>query len=243
MTLTLILGTCYVDTEEMEDVVDMWARLVRKLNPECDVLLVDSASPVKLSGFLPRLGYNCLCPMPTPEHLTGTSERVIGFFPDNIGHLSRGGRDGWGRALSAGIDYAVRQGYTHLAYIDADILLARPVQPILDKMIRTGVKIACPLEPQYLMVENGIIFADVAYLRDSKFIERYDWENPPTDGRLPENRFEDLVSDELFLLPLRGLRNDFGAITPQNVGRAPDWITHASSEVYAAFLKVNGIKL
>jgi len=224
---TLILGTCYVADDAMRHVVTMWCGLVNRLNYGTDVLLVDSASPISPVDFTPTSYFM--------DYL------VLG---NNVGHLSRGGKDGWGRAICKGIEYAIANDYTYLAYIDADILFSRPVQKIIDKMVRCGVKIAAPMEPQYLFVENGLFFAEVAYLRDSEFVKRYDWENPPRDGRLPERRFEDLVSDELFTLPLRGLRNDYGRITRDNVGMSRDWITHCTDlGVYDAFLKVNGIEL
>ena len=238
MIRPLIFGTCYVDTVEKRHVVTLWARLVTHLNPTVPVLLVDSASPFDPGRFLTEI----------PE-IAARTDFSIHRFDDNIGHLSKGGRDGWGRAFCHGLD-AARGIATHVAYIDADMLLARPVMPILKKMARTGVKIACPLDLAYLFVENGIVFAEVDYLRESEFILKYDWRNSPVPesaDSFPERRFEKIVEHDLFLLPLRGVRNDFDRVNVENVMSWPyglDFITHCKdARVYDRFLEVNGISL
>jgi hypothetical protein len=230
----LLFGTCYVADEVMRDLVITWSRLNRKLNPGLDIMLIDSASPFDPRHFLPTKA---------PQH----ANVIVKRFDDNIGHLSRGGGDGWGRAFSRGIELAIYLGYSHIAYIDADMLFARPVMPILQKMERVGVKIACPFDQHYGFVENGITFADVEYLRQIDFIKKYDWKHSPkptTHEALPERRFAKIVEDELFTLPLVGMRNDFDLLTLENIVIARDYITHcADPRLYDRFLELNGIRL
>lgn len=230
----LLFGTCYVADEPMRDLVITWSRLNRKLNPGLDILLVDSASPFDPRYFLPTKA-------PLQANV------IVRRFDDNIGHLSRGGRDGWGRAFCFGIEFAIQWGYSHIAYIDADMLFARPVMPILQKMARVGVKIACPLDPTYGFVENGLVFAEVEYLRKIDFVGRYDWPKSPQPesfDKLPERRFEKIVEDDLFLLPIRGLRDDYGHFAETtNFSFGLDYLTHAKPAGFDFFLKMHGIEL
>ena len=239
MIRPLIFGTCYVDTSEKRDVVTLWARLMTKLNPDIPLLLVDSASPFNPAVFLNE----------APE-IKARDDFTIFSFGDNIGHLSAGGRDGWGRAFCQGLGLARSWNRTDVAYIDADMLLARPVMPIMKKMAGAGVRVACPLDMTYQFVENGIVFAELDYLREIEFTRKYNWEHSPTPDcaeTFPERRFEKIVESELFLLPLRGLRNDFDRVNVENVGAWPygiDYITHCKDpRVYQRFLEVNGIEL
>lgn len=231
----LLFGTCYVADEAMRDLVITWSRLNRKLNPGLDILLVDSASPFDPRYFLPTKA---------PLH----ANVIVRRFDDNIGHLSRGGRDGWGRAFCFGIEFAIQWGYSHIAYIDADMLFARPVMPVLQKMERVGVKIGCPFDSIYGFVENGIVFASVDYLASIDFIGRYDWpKSPKPDSfdKLPERRFEKIVENDLFTLPLWGMRDD-----QQRLSHDTDTLAHLSylthchdPRVYDRFLAAHGITL
>lgn len=236
---TLIMGTSYVASGNEgaqgygQRLVEMWADLAINLNPGTDMLVVDSASPVSPAKFLAS--------RPTD----------IFTFSDNIGHINTTSRDGWGRAFCKGVEIAIDRGYEYLAYMDVDIMLARPVGPIIEKMARSGVKAACPMDCQYNFLENGLMFLDVAYLRDSDFVRRYDWPSRTRSAdamEIPEMVFERLMEDVLFTLPLRTYRDDMKRITPNNIEHAfpygIDAITHmASIECYERFLEMKGIKL
>lgn len=229
MSKTLIYGTSYIATPERMELTKLWAKLCAKLNPDCDLLLVDSASPFDPMKFM-------------PENLLW-----IRRFHDNLGHLNAGGGDGWGRAFCYGLQFGIDEGYDRIAYIDADILFAKPVGPIFDKMERNGVKVSCPLDMNFQFLENGIVFMNPEYMRDIRFIERYDWPNSP-QMPLPERRFELLLEDALFTLPLRGCRNDFDLVTMANCREAFPWswdyLTHAKDfNLYYRFLELNGITL
>ena len=213
----LIFGTSYVSGQPARYIFGQWRDLVTRLNPDADTLAVDSASP-----DLPDAG----------------RVRVL-QLGDNIGHLGKTGRDGWGRAFCAGLQAALDGGYDHVVHIETDLLFRNPVTSTLEKMARSGVKIAAPVAHPYLFMETALMFASVAYIRETDLIRRYDWENirPP---ELPEARLEGLTSPDLFLLPLKGCRNDMGEVAAHKVPEWMDWITHADPGVCRGFLKVNG---
>lgn len=224
MTRTLIMGTCYLHGAAAAETFRMWANLTMKLNPGVDILVVDSASPMEMPYFPPPLKYLNL--------------------PNNIGHLSHGGQDGWGRAFTAGVQYAVKHEYDWLANIECDILFAKPVSEIIDKMTRSGVVCAAPMAMPYQFTETGLSFWSVPYLQSNAVIERYDWEYPPTTGLFPEERIDQICAGEMFALPLRGFRNDtkWGADHIQALfPRGIDWITHSDLPVLRRFLEMNGL--
>lgn len=236
MPKTLILGTSYLGPEAQNygaRVLRLWAKLTRHLNPETPILVIDSKSPIDPAPILADHGIECWS------------------FLDNIGHLNLTGRDGWGRAMSKGIEMAIERGYEWIAYMDVDIIFVRPVGPIIDKMARFGVKAACPMDSTYQFLENGITFLNVEYLRDSKFVERYDWASrkPISDiSGVPEVAFERLTQDAIFTLPLRGLRDDFARLTTNNLVQAfpygVDYLTHCRDfAIYERFIEMQGIKL
>lgn len=218
----LIFGTIYAHDQKSSYLAKMNGNLIRRLNPGLDVMLVDSDSPIRV-----RWG-----------------ERDINLSP-NIGHLSGGGRDGFGRAFCAGLDYAVDNEYDYVAQIDADILFAHPVRPVVERMCNAGVMVAAPMDFTYQFIENGLMFYYVPWLRSTGFTAAYDWENS-TQTEFPERKVERLCGDDLFILPYRGLRNDRGAVTPLNMRRAfpfgLDYITHAEFDLYRAFLALNGLE-
>lgn len=239
---TLILGTCYISAagEGAQNyggqVVRLWLDLAAKLNPGADILLVDSRSPVELSAVLglPR------------DDING----VVHVFEDNIGHLNTTGADGWGRAFCWGVEYAIEHGYEFLAYIDADIIFTRPIAPIIEGMDRKGIYAAMPPAQNYAFAENGMMFLDVEYLRQSKFVEHYDWPNrtrTSDPAEIPEMVCERLFGDELFLLPIRAFRDTGGVLTVNNVEHAfpygCDALTHVRDfRVYQKFVAMKGIE-
>lgn len=240
---TLILGTCYIAaaTEGAQnykgDVVRLWLDLAVKLNPDTDILLVDSRSPVNLSEVLgiPR------------DDVHGT----VHVFEENIGHLNTTGRDGWGRAFCWGVEYAIEHGYDYLAYIDADIIFTQSVWPTIEKMHLFDVKVAMPPALNYAFCENGIMFAEVNYLRATDFVARYDWPNrtrATACAEIPEMVCERIFGDDLFLLPIRALRDSVGRLTVNNVEHAfpygMDALTHVRDfRVYQKFVAMKGIEL
>ena len=229
MPSTLIFGTSWVPDQERRWVLDQWVAVTRKLNPDTDMLIVDSASPA-----MP------LFPASAPDV-------AMAFrFDDNIGHLSRTGRDGWGRAFCMGLKIAAERHYDYVVHAECDLLCARPVGPIIARMAACGVGAAAPMAwPHQQMIETALLFMDMRWVRESDFIARYDWEHSPTGLPLPEQRVEAILADKFFALPLRGARNDLGQITAGNIKQAfpagCDWLTHATPGVFRAMMAANGL--
>lgn len=221
----LIAGACYLDSQPKRYLAELWARTMRLVNPDAHLLIINPASP-----------------LPDPDWPAGTQ---VLRFPENVGHLSFGGLDGSGRSYVESIREAIEGGYSHALLTETDILLARPVRPIFDAMQKSGVVYATPFEPAWSLIENGLNFADVNFLCDANLAGRYDWRNS-TLAELPERKVERLVGDRLFLLPLRGCRNDMDVVTSSNLTQlfpfGCDYITHcADFAVYRAFLRMNGL--
>lgn len=224
----LIYGGTFVDTEEGRGMVRLWSKVVRGVNPDCDVLIIDSVSP-----FDPRV------------FLDGHVE-VVGF-EKNVGHLCRGGQDGAGRTFCEGMLIAAERGYDYCVHMETDLLFARPVRPIVEKMARTGVKVGALATKYYQFLEWGISFFNVRHMMESRFVERYCWETAPT-WPIPEVRIEQLLSDDLFILPFRGMRNDMNEANEANLAGMfpyfpPDYITRATLPLCHEFLRLNGIQV
>lgn len=239
---TLILGTTYISAAQEGaqnyplKLVQLWARLNAHLCPDTDMLLVDSHSPVDLMGAL-----------------EGIAPRLkIHDMRDNVGHLNSTGKDGWGRAFCWGVQHAIQQHYDYIAYCDADIICTVPATRVIERMAKANVNAACPWNTMYDFAENGLMYLSVPYLRDSGFVERYDWQNrtrSPNPRDIPERVFEDLMGDDLWILPMRGMRNDLDQLTVNNFAHrwpygGPSWLTHCRDiRLYDLMLEKAGIKL
>lgn len=186
-----------------------------ELNGDCDLWLIDSQSPMR-----PQL-----------------DERIQIFnFPDNIGHLSRPGvtqgRDGWGRAFCKGMQKAIDGLYDYAVHIEADSLFRLRVLPICRQMRREGIKVASiPVNSANkelpLWIETGLMFFDVKFLKQSDFINKYNWPNRrrmPT----PEIVICRLLGNDVKLMPWKGIRQDkYPLINHNNIEQGNyDWITH-----------------
>lgn len=226
----LIAGTSYVATYERRELVKLWAKLNWHLNSDCDMLVVDSASPYDPAEFLSE--YRSI------KHFR---------FHDNIGHMSANGVDGHGRAFCKALQMGLDGGYDYTLMVDTDMLFARPVKPVFLRMQNSRVKVAAPMDFQYHFLEEGLAFFDMGWVKRTEFIQRYDWEHP-MPNTLPERRFEILAGDDLWVLPFRGIRNDGNLISWNNVDagfpHGWDFFSHSSDfSLYKRFLRVNGITL
>jgi hypothetical protein len=216
----LIFGTVYANTPEKAALAFKWGWLANRLNPDCDLMLVDSASPF---------------PIEQPDVL-------VLQLGDNIGHLARGGRDGWGRAFCAGLQYAIDRGYDYVAHIEGDSLLRLPVAPICADMQARGLSIVSVpvlgtrvLEQHW--AETGLMFCAVSWLRDAQFIAQYDWPNGAAKAypRTPEWHVNRIAGAHLAMMPWRASRGDRGQISVDNVCDF-DWITHVPAAVSEVFV-------
>ena len=231
--MTLIFATCYVDSDHRQRLFEHWMTLTTRLNPDADILVVDSHSP--------RLE---LGPEFVPYSRGLRSRRMLHSFSDNIGHLSRGGRDGWGRAFCFGLDAAVASGYRHVVHIEGDSLFRLPVQPIVEFMDRERINVlSTPVEGTTVSmpgwVETGLMFFRVAYLITSQLTQRYDWRSQrgfPT----PEIVIRNMLDKDLHFAPWKATRGDKSQIDRENILSLDlDWVTHCWSEieVYDQFLE------
>lgn len=238
----LIYGGCCVADEFTREVVSLWAKLVRHLNPDAKIVLFDSNSPFD------------------PNYIIGRTDIEIIRFPENVGHLSQGGGDGAGRTLIAGIEYAGEHGYTYACHLGTDMFFARPVSHITYRMWRDCVDVcALPLS-QYQFCEWELSCFNIEWTRRTDFVNRYGWsgvkgpyphvERPSLLKRyLPEWRLQALAGDNLWLLPYWGIRNDKGEVNAFNMHELspyepPTWL-HMARDImtYRRFLELNGIDL
>ena len=219
----LMFGTCYVDDAvKLQEIVN-WRTLHAALNPQCDLLLVDSASPLS----------DCF----------DFNNKVL-QLGDNIGHLARNGRDGWGRAFCAGLQYAIDHDYDCVVHVEGDSLLRLPVTGFCEDMRACKLlALVCGVNGtkfrEFAWVETGVMFLSVPYVRDSKFIERYDWPDGESKRypRTPEAVvYHMLVQDgALNVAAVRTMRDDKKVLAVDNAMNY-DWISHATPEVYDAFV-------
>lgn len=232
---TLIFATTYIDSEQRRSLLDLWLTITRKLNPYCDILIVDSASPLQPIIDSSKHG------LFVSYDPSMTSKQMLHSFQDNIGHLSRGGRDGWGRAFCFGLQAALDGQYEYVVHIEGDSLFRLPVMPIVQQMKRTlaavvSTEVRGTPRVEHQWVETGLMAFETAYVRGSNFIDKYDWANRsavPT----PENVIWNILGPALKLMAWRTQRSDCGQITVENVEEF-DWITHVMGDegVCDAFL-------
>lgn len=212
-----IFGTSYLKDATDLWIFRQWLNIHRTLNAHCDLIVVDSASPVAVE----------MADFPREDN-----ERLF-QLGDNIGHLSRTGRDGWGRAFCHGLEVAA--GADWIVHVETDVLLAQPVQRVIDRMEISGVEVCCPWALPYPLIETALMWFDGNWVRKHDVISRYDWEN----GRgFPERRIEEIAGDDLWIAPLRGLRMD---VREQGLQQPCDWLTHATVAQFRQFLRMNGI--
>jgi hypothetical protein len=227
----LIFGTCYCGTPASTRVLQMWMDLIlcnQQVDGEVHHLLVDSQSP-QLPYIPLRVNYYT--------------------FKDNIGHLSKGGRDGWGRAFSYGLWRAVALDYDYVVHIESDSLLSQPIGPILRWMEDNQINAASThlayrsltnprdrmANRQTSWVETGLMFFNTRWLIDTDFIQKYDWEQR-TKHPEPEIIVRDLVGQQLRVLPWQTMRDDFKVLTPTNLKDYQlQWLTHADLPVMEKF--------
>ncbi len=224
----LIAGTSFLDNEYSVELFKLWLRTIKHLNPSDDLVLIDACSPFDPRPFMP-----------------GWSKTIR--WNENVGAITRGGRDGCGRSLCKAVELAIDGGYDYLAICESDAILARPIRPIINKIHRSGVKVASlGMASPYLFAEWSTCFISVPYLRDTKFIEKYDWENTPR-WPLVETRLEKIFGDDLFFLGIHGFRNEHNQLNIANIANnfpyGPcQWLTHcADMNLYVRMLELNGI--
>ncbi len=219
----LIAATSFCETEAAVELCKMSIRVIKALNLGEDFILIDAGGPFDPRQFLPD------------------SIQVF-RFPENVGAITRGGKDGAGRGVCTAIEMAIDRGYDYVALHETDAIFAEKDRDIVNRMHRAGVKVASPgLAAPYQFLEWSTFFIATKYAADSHFIKRYGWETTPR-WPLVEMRLEKLFGDDLFLLPLRGFRNEGNQVNAANIAQffpyyLPSWLTHcADHNVYARWL-------
>lgn len=241
----LIVGSAYVDNEGLRELCKLWSRVVTYLDPDCDVIIIDSASPFKPSVFLdwPEIeGFG--------EGLLSIpgSVRAVYRFSDNIGHLSRGGQDGGGRTYCKAVELAAASDYDYLAFIETDLIFMRSVVEIVRRLARSGTKVAALPSFQYQFPEFGVSFIDVKWAKEFDLIKKYNWQGSQP-WPIPEIRMMNFLRDYLMLLPLYGMRVDQLGATAETLPNffpyyPPAFVTHAADlAVYTRALMLNNIQL
>jgi SAM-dependent methyltransferase len=221
----LLFQTTWIDSEHREKLIRNGIKLHTSLNPDCDYLVVDSNSP--------RSSWK------NGSHWIN--------FQENIGHLSRGGRDGWGRAFCRGLEEAISGGYDYVVHIEGDSLFRLPVMDICREMNQKNqrrvmsIPVVGTKRVEEGWVETGLMFFNVQYLRDSSFIEKYDWQKR-TAAPTPEKVIAGILGRDLSYQHWKGLRGDKNQITVDTLESLDlDWITHCwdNDDVYNKFVELN----
>lgn len=242
----LIAGSAYIDNEGLRELCKLWTRVVKHLDPDVDVVIIDSCSPFEPGAFL---DWPVVAAESGDNFAPGADgKRFIYRFPDNIGHLSRGGEDGAGRTFCKSMELAIAGGYDYVAIIETDLIFLRLVREVIRRMQMNG-SVACAVPNfQYQFPEFGLSFFDVHWLREFGFVEKYDWKRSQP-WPIPEIRIMNMLKDYLALLPLYGIRVDKTGVTPENLSHVfpyfpPAWVTHASDlNVYLRAIMLNNIQL
>lgn len=225
MPETLIVSTTYVDTPEKQALFGLWLRALRAkhMAPGVDVLVIDSCSPL---------------PLP----LLPDGVRVHRFETD-VGHPARSAQPS--RDFLFGLSRACAGPYAYVVHLETDFLLAKPVAETVRKLARHDIPVAAPFEANQQFLESQAVFFSTKWLRETNFIPRYRVQYTPATV-LSEILIERLAGDELFILPFRGLRNNFDLLTVGNFDfvfrHGCDWLSHCKDfAVYEKFMKVNGL--
>lgn len=251
---TLIAGACHVNTFAKRELLKMWYALLKAKNPDADFLIVDCCSPILPVDFM---GWGeesmALCIEPEEPPSAPRGGNTIIRFTDDVKHpfYEGGGTlDGGSQAIALMTSYAMAQGYDFLVCIEGDVLFAREVLPFCEKIRRHNVGFATCMEPSYQWIENQIMFFDVAWLQQSNFLERFAWRTPVDRmdrETYVEVRMERDFGEDLFLLPLRGFRNEKGQVNWNNIdsvvkGQGLDYLCHcADFGIYGKFMRIKGV--
>ena len=241
---TLIYGGCFADTEFKVEMVTLWARLVRHLNPDTDIALFDSASPFDPQIFVPK-------------KLNISVHR----FEENVGHLSHGGGDGAGRTLCEGLQYAIDHDYDYAVHLGTDMFFAKSAEEdVAKRMSLDALACVCLPNSLYQFPEWELSGFECQWAMESGFIDKYDWKSVrgpfpqvPRPSLLkkyvPEWRLQEAAGDALWLLPYWGIRNDKNQVNFMNLHdmcpyEPPTWL-HMGQDIrlFHRFLELNGIDL
>lgn len=236
----LIVGTTYLNSPSKVELLRIWSGLVDRNSPGCDVVVIDSASPIRAIDRLPAFDEVMIEDGDIPR-LEGCN--TVFRFTEDIGHpiVSRNPS----RDFMKGLEIAIENGYDYVVHWETDCLFSRGVSEIVEKMARSGVEVAAPFEANQQFIETQLIFFSVPYLKKSGFVNKYKRAYKPKEI-FSELCVELLCDKEIFILPLRGMRNNFNLLTPDNMGlvfrHGIDWLSHCDDfGCYVEFLRMNEV--
>ena len=244
---TLIAGTGYFDTPDKIQLFRLWAKLIERFSPECDVVVVDSHSPTSAQDILPDYEHHHINLKATPVvlHRFGQApKRLIYRMPTNQGHPIYA--EDPSRETRWINNFVKANGYERFCYMETDLLFARSVTEQFEKMEKAGVKVSSTRDPLHQFLESQLVFFDGEYLSGERPLDKYCEEYRPREA-FAETTLERVFGDNLFLLPLRGFRNDTHVVTAFNIHEyfpyGCDYISHCSDfSVYVAFLEMNNVR-
>lgn len=228
---TLIWQQVYLRNEGQARLFKISHNLIRRLNPDCDVMVIDNGSPVDPKDYVvPDLWFR---------------------FDSPIGHFFHGGingappRDGPGRAHSVAWSIAIAAGYDRAAYIEADTLFRHPVEWAFQQMTKP---VACQPGCRYYEVDWHAWFVrDLRWFKEFDFVGKYNWPSrvgEPGGEAAGEILYQRIFGEHLETLPIRGERGDAIGLTLENIHQlypdGCDIITHVDTDCYAEFLRMNG---
>jgi hypothetical protein len=233
----LVFGTAYCASPGRLRLLELWADALQRIAPDCDHLIVDSQSPVFDLASLPHLSrFAPAIPVPSETAPVVVGRRSTVTFPDNIGHLSHGGRDGWGRAFCQGLLCALTSGHDYVVHVEGDLLTRLDIPQLCRSMREGRINALGAITPNKGWLETGLLFFDVGFLRRSRLIERYAWhKRPPTP--YPEVVLSELLGDDLYLRLWRGTKENIAMV--QYLIKDLHWITQTTKPAeYEAFMQV-----
>lgn len=233
----------------------LWAtnqRLLRRLNPDCDFLVIDNASPLDPAQFCGDMfGLHLqLEPMDdwVPELPANVGAGAMIRFHESLGHFFHGHtdglpcRDGPGRAHDRALRVASCSGYQRACYIEADALFRHPVQWVFDQMTKP---VGCqPLCAYGYLDWHVWAIKDLPWLMQFDFLGKYDWKNRKGEAggeKTGEHVYADIFGpDNLDVVAMSGLRGDTIALTadtyPQHFPQGCDYLTHVGLRCFALWL-------
>lgn len=240
MSKTLIWQQVFLQNEGQAKLFAVSHALVRRLNPDCDLLVIDNGSLVDPRAYA------------TPD--------LWFHYPHSIGHFVHGTqdgttpRDGPGRGHAAAWSIAMASGYERGVYLEGDTLFAHPVEWGFSQMTKpVACQPGCRRQSDHLKFFIGYEtdwhiwwVNDLKWFKTFDFLGQYDWPNRKGEPREEsgETLYQNIFGEHLQTLPVRGARGDAIGLTVGNYAEfypgGCDIITHVSREAYAHFLNQIG---
>lgn len=255
----LIWSQVHLTHEPQGRLFNVCQQMIRRLNPDADILVIDNASPLDPASFTGEAKWvQCnLGPMSEiiPEldvgaHVGARTPAMVRYH-ESLGHFFHGHthgrmvRDGPGRAHSLALSMAIAAGYERACYIEADALFRRPVSWCFDQMSKP---VGCQPMCGYGYLDWHVWpIKDMAWMAEFDFVKRYDWRNrkgEPGGEPVGEQVYVDIFGEHLEIVPMSGLRGDTVGLTAANLRdhfpEGSDYITHVQLDCFALWLEMVG---